>query len=88
MVLRKDDSDSCCVVICTNKLQLLRSVLAKCECSDHDRAATVPVDLQALLNDALMEWETSEGNGTTEGSFEDPTNIPDPPAGRGSLAWS
>ncbi|XP_063875632.1 LOW QUALITY PROTEIN: mucin-2-like [Scylla paramamosain] len=88
VVLRKEDNDSCCVVICTNKLQLLRSVLAKCECSDHERTASVPVDLQALLNDALMEWETSEGSGTAESSFDVPTTISDPASDQGSLAWS
>ncbi|XP_045111365.1 LOW QUALITY PROTEIN: mucin-5AC-like [Portunus trituberculatus] len=89
LVLRKEDSDSCCVVICTNKLQLLRNVLAKCECLDHERTASVPVDLQTLLNDALMEWETSEGSGTAESSFDVPTSIPDPASDQGSsLAWS
>lgn len=71
-MLRKEEGDPCCVVICTNRLQLLRSVLAKCECSDHNN--TVPVDLQALLNDALMEWETTEGSSTGgEGGFQDST---------------
>ncbi|KAK7067670.1 hypothetical protein SK128_027816 [Halocaridina rubra] len=57
LVLKKDD-DSCCVVICTNKLQMLRNILAKCECTDNDGSG--PVDLQTLLNDALLEWESSE----------------------------
>ncbi|XP_064083590.1 uncharacterized protein LOC135199455 isoform X2 [Macrobrachium nipponense] len=58
LVLKRED-DSCCVVICTNKLQMLRNVLAKCECTDQE-GSSGPVDLQTLLNDALMEWESSE----------------------------
>lgn len=90
-MLRKDEGDQCCVVICTNKLQLLRSVLARCECSDQN--ATVPVDLQALLNDALMEWESTEGTAAGgEGGFEDPTvtasSDSEPTADGGSKAWS
>lgn len=91
VMLRKEEGDPCCVVICTNKLQLLRSVLARCECSDHN--ATVPVDLQALLNDALMEWESTEGTAAGgEGGFEDPTatapSDSEPTADGGSKAWS
>ncbi|XP_069990101.1 uncharacterized protein [Penaeus vannamei] len=63
IVLRKDEDDSCCVVICTNKLQMLKNMLTKCECTDHERSSG-PVDLQALINDALNEWETPEANGT------------------------
>ncbi|XP_066944668.1 uncharacterized protein [Macrobrachium rosenbergii] len=58
LVLKRED-DSCCVVICTNKLQMLRNVLAKCECTDQE-GSSGPVDLQTLLNDALMEWESPE----------------------------
>ncbi|XP_068212289.1 uncharacterized protein [Palaemon carinicauda] len=58
LVLKRED-DSCCVVICTNKLQMLRNVLAKCECTDQE-GSSGPVDLQTLLSDALMEWESSE----------------------------
>lgn len=91
VVLRKEEGDPCCVVICTNKLQLLRSVLAKCDCSDHN--ATVPVDLQALLNDALMEWEATESSAAEgEGGFEDPTatapSDTEPTGDTGPIGWS
>ena len=71
----KKDEDSCCVVICTNKLQMLRNVLAKCECTDQE-GSSGPVDLQTLLNDALMEWESSEPARGTPTFSGNPPNSP------------
>ncbi|XP_053647490.1 uncharacterized protein [Cherax quadricarinatus] len=86
LVLRKEDDDSCCVVICTNKLQMLRNVLAKCECTDHERSAG-PVDLQALLNDALMEWETSEPGSTVQSFSNIQSAPPNPQASDAAINW-
>nr|XP_045612846.1 uncharacterized protein LOC123767316 isoform X2 [Procambarus clarkii]XP_045612847.1 uncharacterized protein LOC123767316 isoform X2 [Procambarus clarkii] len=86
VVLRKDDDESCCVVICTNKLQMLRNALAKCECTDHERSAG-PVDLQALLNDALMEWETSDPSGSSQPFNNTQSSSPNSHAADNSLNW-
>ncbi|XP_042880538.1 uncharacterized protein LOC122258588 [Penaeus japonicus] len=86
IVLRKDEDDSCCVVICTNKLQMLKNMLAKCECTDHERSSG-PVDLQALINDALNEWETPETSGTQSFSTAQ-QNMPNSEPSSTTLDWS
>ncbi|XP_076064276.1 uncharacterized protein LOC143038658 isoform X2 [Oratosquilla oratoria] len=59
IIMKKDDNDSCCVVLCTNKLQMLKYVLSKCDCSDCEKPSA-SADLQTLLNDALNQWEANE----------------------------
>lgn len=89
LVLRRDDDDSCCVVICTNKLMRLRNVLARCECLDQERSVG-SLDLQTLLNDALMDWETSDSSHTQP---TPPTSHTEPPpgtsqSGERDVTWS
>ncbi|CAL4204295.1 unnamed protein product, partial [Meganyctiphanes norvegica] len=54
---KPDGGNSCCyqLTVCANKLRMLRTMLLRCEC-EHERSAGT-VDLQALLNDALNDWE-------------------------------